>query len=106
MEYFTEQVINFISQIPVGKVIAYGQIARFCGKPSAARQVVRILKTYTPKLDLPWHRVINSKGMISLGKGNGYEEQKSLLLMEGVIFDERDKIDLDLYGWNFLEEVI
>ena len=100
MEYFTEQVISLISQIPFGKVVSYGQVSRACGKPRAARQVVRILKIYSPKLDLPWHRVINSKNMISLGKGNGYEEQKSRLIAEGIIFTDSDRIDPKQYRWD------
>ena len=100
MEYFTEQVINFISQIPAGKVVSYGQIAKVCGKPRAARQVVRILQIYSPKLNLPWHRVINSRGLISLGKGNGYEEQKSRLLEENINFRKNDTIDLKIYRWD------
>lgn len=100
MEFFTEQVINFISQIPFGKVVSYGQVATVCGKPRAARQVVRILQIYSPKLNLPWHRVINSKGMISLGKGNGYEEQKSRLLEENIAFRKNDTIDLIRYRWG------
>ena len=47
MEWFTEQVIALISQIPAGKFVSYGQVAKACGKPFAARQVARILKTYS-----------------------------------------------------------
>jgi methylated-DNA-protein-cysteine methyltransferase-like protein len=100
MEYFTEQVIRFIAAIPPGKVVAYGQVAAACGKPRAARQVARILRTYSAKLDLPWQRVINSRGQISLGKNGGYEEQKARLLSEGIIFDKNDKIDWQKFGWR------
>jgi methylated-DNA-protein-cysteine methyltransferase-like protein len=48
--------------------------------------------------DVPWQRVINSQGKIS--SRPGAEEQKQLLLSEGVDFDEKDKVNFDLYGWN------
>ena len=52
------------------------------------------------KHDLPWHRVINSKGSISLPRGGGYEEQKLLLENEGVALGLRDIIDLKAYQWK------
>ena len=100
MEYFSEQVIKFIAAIPAGKVVAYGQVAAACGKPRAARQVARILKNYSVQLQLPWQRVINSRGQISLGKNGGYEEQKARLLSEGIIFDENDSVDWEKFGWR------
>ena len=100
MEWFTEQVIALISQIPAGKFVSYGQVAKACGKPFAARQVARILKTYSAKLNLPRHRVINSQYKISLAKGNGYEKQKYLLITEGIVFDENDKVNPEKYRWN------
>ncbi len=97
---FTDRVINIIQAIPAGKVSTYGKIASKAGSPRGARQVVRILHTQTGKHDLPWHRVINSKGMISLRPGDGYEEQKMRLLMEGIEFDKEDRIDLKQFGWE------
>ncbi len=88
-----------IKKIPRGKVATYGQIATMAGNPRAARQVVRILHSSSRKDRLPWHRVINSKGRISLEPGSGYETQKLLLLKEGVQFDENDTIDFGQYLW-------
>jgi methylated-DNA-protein-cysteine methyltransferase-like protein len=96
----TEQIKELIRQIPRGMVATYGQIAAMAGNPLAARQVVRILHSSSKKDRLPWHRVINSKGRISLEPGFGYEEQKSLLLKEGVRFDESDKINLERFLWK------
>ncbi len=49
--------------------------------------------------DVPWHRVINSQGKISLRRGVGYMRQRELLEAEGVIFDQRERVDLDRYEW-------
>lgn len=103
---FTERVVYVIRNIPEGRVLSYGRIASVAGNPRGARQVVRILHTQTGKHDLPWHRVINSKGKISL-KGEGYRQQKELLESEGIMLDEDDSIDLKKYLWNIesIEEI-
>jgi hypothetical protein len=49
---------------------------------------------------VPWQRVVNAQGKISLKPGKGAEQQRKLLEDEGVIFDERDRIDLEVYGWS------
>jgi methylated-DNA-protein-cysteine methyltransferase-like protein len=97
---FTKNVIDIIKQIPTGKVATYGMIARLAGSPGASRQVAFILHSSSSKHNLPWHRVVNLSGMISLKKGSGYEEQKALLEVEGIAFDERDRIDLKVYLWK------
>lgn len=96
---FTTQIIKHIRAIPRGCVSTYGDIARMAGSPQAARQVARILHTCSKAEQLPWHRVVNREGRISLKPFQGYEEQKVLLEDEGVIFDETGKIDLDTYLW-------
>jgi len=96
----SQKIINTVKKIPKGKVATYGQIAAMAGNPQAARQVVRILHTCSEKEALPWFRVINSKGQISLKPGSGYELQKSLLEDEGIIFDDNDKVDSKKYGWT------
>ncbi len=90
---FTQRVKSIIKEIPKGKVATYGQIATYAGNPRAARQVAWILHSSSRKDDLPWQRVINSKGKISLPRMGGYEHQKELLEKEGIIFDENDKVD-------------
>jgi methylated-DNA-protein-cysteine methyltransferase-like protein len=49
---------------------------------------------------LPWHRVVNRNGRISLKPFEGYEIQKQRLLQEGIVFDEKDTIDLERYLWR------
>ncbi len=99
MKTFTRSVIEIIRAIPRGRVCTYGRISMMAGQPNGARQVARILHAVSRKHRLPWHRVINAKGRISLPIFNGYDEQKALLLGEGVQFDETDRIDLERYLW-------
>lgn len=97
---FTTEVIEVIRSIPQGKVATYGGIARLAGNPRAARQVARILHACAEKEALPWHRVINREGRISLKSPHGCEEQRELLEQEGVIFDAEDQIELTRFEWQ------
>jgi len=96
---FHQNVIKVIKKIPKGKVATYGQIAAMAGNPRAARQVVRVLHSSSDKEKLPWYRVINKQGKISLKPGERYEMQKGLLESEGVVFDD-DSVDLKKYLWS------
>ncbi len=96
---FTSKVKKLIHKIPEGKVTTYGFIAAIAGNPQAARQVARILHSCSRKDNLPWFRVVNRDGKISLAPFNGYEVQKQLLEREGVVFAENDTIDFDTHLW-------
>lgn len=96
---FTERVITLIHNIPRGRVTTYGTIAAMAGNPQAARQVARILHACSATDNLPWHRVVNREGRISLPRWSGYEEQKQLLESEGVRFDAADRIMLNQFLW-------
>jgi len=98
MTPFTEEIIQIILSIPAGKVASYGQIAAIAGNPRAARQVSRILHSCSQKCNLPWHRVINSQGKISL-KNEGYQRQYKLLKEEGIVFGLNQRIDFKLFGF-------
>ncbi|MEK6571496.1 MAG: MGMT family protein [Bacteroidota bacterium] len=94
-----QTIWDVVRLIPKGKVATYGDIANLCGLIDQARLVGYALHSIPANSNVPWHRVINSKGRISLPKVSGqYESQKRLLEKEGVVF-VRDKIDLDKYGW-------
>ena len=97
---FTLTVKKIIKEIPRGKVATYGLIAAHSGNPRAARQVARILHSSSKKDNLPWHRVVNRKGRISLKPAQGFEIQKQMLRREGVVFDGKNTIDLDVYLWQ------
>lgn len=99
MTPFTERVIKIIQNIPPGKVMTYGQIAKLAGSPRAARQVVRILHSMSRKYQLPWHRVINGKGQIAVKNEGLYQEQITILESEGVEVSVRGTVDLEKYQW-------
>lgn len=98
MTPFTLEVIKIIQSIPAGKVASYGQIALYAGNHRGARQVSRTLHTCTKKHNLPWHRVINSQGKISL-KNEGFELQYRLLKEEGIEFGLNNTIDFKKFGF-------
>lgn len=93
MNPFTLEVVQIIRSIPPGRVMTYGQVARLAGNPRAARQVARILHSLSRTEQLPWHRVLNAKGEISL-EG---DEQQLALEAEGVVFDRAGKLSLSRY---------
>ncbi|MBD3255657.1 MAG: DNA methyltransferase [Candidatus Lokiarchaeota archaeon] len=96
----TERIKNFIKIVPRGKIATYGQIASYAGNPRAARLVSWILHSSSKKYHLPWYRIVNNKGKISLPKGKGYHRQKKLLEQEGILFQEDDVIDLSKFKWE------
>ena len=97
---FTARAIVIIRSIPRGKVASYAMVATLAGSPLAARQVVRVLHTLSRVEKLPWHRVINSKGAIALRKGAGFEDQKRLLIAEGVKVGPKGQVSLEKYRWR------
>lgn len=88
----TNAILSILKQIPKGKVISYGEVAKLAGYPNGARQVVRILSSLSDTEHLPWHRVVNKQGLIVLN-GEGAFIQKALLEAEGVEVSDEGKID-------------
>jgi methylated-DNA-protein-cysteine methyltransferase-like protein len=107
-EEFNHKVWALVRQIPPGKVSTYGKIAALLPAPPGmdikaylafgARWVGGALAA-CPQ-DVPWQRVINSQGKVSLRPGVGGSQQRDLLEAEGVMFDEHDRIDLKIYAWE------
>jgi methylated-DNA-protein-cysteine methyltransferase-like protein len=99
-----ERVYEIVRHIPPGKVATYGQIAHLLGMPRAARTVGWALASMPNGSDVPWQRVINAQGTISLSaQGHGAAIQRALLESEGVAFDERGRVDLAIHGWTGLD---
>ncbi|OSN03385.1 MGMT family protein [Lonsdalea iberica] len=96
---FRQRVFQVIAAIPFGQVATYGDIALLAGSPRAARQVGAILRNLPAGTKLPWHRVINRKGELSL-TGPGNQRQKLALVAEGVKFNLAGKIDLSRFRWQ------
>jgi methylated-DNA-protein-cysteine methyltransferase-like protein len=98
-----ELIIAAVRRIPRGRVSTYGAIANAAGLPRRARLVGTVLK-HTSAKDLPWFRVINASGRISLPAGSdAYQRQKRKLEAEGVIF-RGDRVDMNRYGWPGREQ--
>lgn len=99
--HFYECVYALVRQIPPGKVVTYGQVAALLGKPRAARAVGYALRFLPAGTDVPWHRVINHRGGISLRTPiESPLLQRLLLEEEGVVFDAEGRVDLVLYRWQ------
>ncbi len=81
-EKFNEEVYQIVREIPAGKVITYGEIARLLGTPQYARRVGRAMKLSPRTPYVPCHRVVNSQGRLA----PGWKEQRLLLEEEGVLF--------------------
>jgi methylated-DNA-protein-cysteine methyltransferase-like protein len=104
-EYY-QQVWNLVRLIPRGCVATYGQIAKLLPPPIgveieayaafAARWVGGAMAACPD--DVPWQRVINSKGEIS--ERAGAEKQRELLEQEGITFDAKGRVDLKKFGWK------
>ena len=106
---FYEQVYTVVRQIPQGKVTSYGRISDMLAAPNAARAVGYALRALKDKKDdreysnIPWQRVINSKGRISIvNREFGAHMQADLLRKEGVPVSEELRINLDKYLWEGL----
>ncbi|MCJ7535004.1 MAG: MGMT family protein [Anaerolineales bacterium] len=105
--YF-ELVWELVRQIPAGKVSTYGRIAAFLPAPAGmserayqvrgARMVGGAMAACPS--DVPWQRVINSQGKVSLRKSGGGEQQRTMLESEGVKFNESERVDLSVYAWE------
>ncbi|ENV37596.1 MULTISPECIES: MGMT family protein [Acinetobacter] len=94
------QILEVIALIPYGKVATYGQIAKLAGIPKHARLVGYVLKHLDQESSIPWHRVINSQGKISVMRINekGGNIQQQLLADEG-IYLLNNKINLKVFSW-------
>lgn len=98
---FSNRVYKVVSKIPKGKVTSYGFTATLLGKPRAARQVGWALFNMVEGQAIPWWRVINSKGYISIKKPNAPKElQKHLLEKDGIQVSDKFMVDLKKYLWR------
>jgi len=106
---FYEQVYKVVQRIPRGKVTSYGRVAAMLGRPRAARAVGYALSALKdPRSDapytgetVPWQRVVNSQGRISIRhRTETTARQADLLRAEGVVVDEQLRIDLDRFLWE------
>lgn len=96
---FKQRVLQVIAAIPAGSVTTYGDVARLSGSPRAARQVGGLLKRLPADSRLPWHRIINRYGQISL-QGDDLLRQRDALEAEGIEISDDGQVDLARYRWK------
>ncbi|MCU0239494.1 MAG: MGMT family protein [Pyrinomonadaceae bacterium] len=96
---YREKVYEIVRQIPVGKIMTYGQIAEILGEGYTARTVGYVMHAASSQ-NVPWQRVINSQGGCSTSKmTTPHNLQQNLLEQEGVIFNN-EKCKLENYRWS------
>ncbi|MGH7585509.1 MAG: MGMT family protein [Gemmatimonadales bacterium] len=94
-----DRIYAAVRRIPRGRVATYGQIAAMVPRCSGARQVGYALHALPAATLVPWHRVVNARGAISLG-GDGAVSQMLLLEREGVHLRRDGRMDLARYRWK------
>ncbi len=99
MDQFLAQIFAVIQQIPFGRVTTYGDVAKMAGYPGYARHVGKALGNLPEGSKLPWFRVINSQGKISLKDGD-MQRQRRELMAEGVEVSATGKVSLKKYRWQ------
>lgn len=105
---FKRLVWEIVRQIPAGKVATYGQIGAYIPlQPGISEQEYSAVRprwvgyamSESPA-DVPWQRVINSQGKISLKMVENPNRQRQMLEAEGICFDNQARVNLDVFGWE------
>lgn len=106
MSEFQKKVIELIRLIPYGNVASYGQIALYAGMPRAGREVGWTLRQV--KEDMPWWRVVNNSGRISIDGNMEADKdlQKKLLEAEGIAIEDDYTFAIEKYRWIMSEEML
>jgi len=94
-----QAIYSVVRRIPRGRVASYGQVAAEAGLTNAARQVGYALHALPDGSAVPWHRVVNAQGAISLRDHHALT-QRMLLAREGVRFNARERVELARFGWK------
>jgi methylated-DNA-protein-cysteine methyltransferase-like protein len=96
-----ERIYAVVRRVPHGKVATYGQVAEMAGLKGHARQVGYALHALPRGTRVPWHRIMNARGQISLRRQGGADlTQRMLLEKEGVAFDMAGRVSLDRFRWT------
>jgi methylated-DNA-protein-cysteine methyltransferase-like protein len=96
-----ERIYAVVRRIPRGRVATYGRVAALAGMPGRAREVGWALHALDDESDVPWQRVINARGEVSLrGEPAAARVQRALLEREGVVFGPGGRVDLAAHAWR------
>ena len=96
-----ERIYAIVRRIPRGRLATYGQIAAIEGRSTPRMVGYALASLDASRADVPWQRVINSRGTISeRSQGGGMARQRRLLQAEGVVFDRRGRVDFGVYAWG------
>ncbi|QOX65460.1 methylated-DNA--[protein]-cysteine S-methyltransferase [Anoxybacterium hadale] len=95
-EDFYFRVYEVVGRIPKGRVTTYGAIARMLGEPQRSRMVGQAMHYASFYTEVPCHRVVNSQGRLV----PHWDQQRTLLKMEGIHFKENGFIDLKVHFWE------
>ncbi len=100
---FNDRVYRLVRKVPPGHVATYGHIATLLGSPRVARHVgFAMAACLHARKPVPWHRIINAQGRIShRGDVARAQEQRERLEAEGVVFDDKGRVDLRRFRWSF-----
>lgn len=103
---FFDRVYEVVKKIPRGKVVSYGQVAYILEEPRSARQVGWALNALpkSKEKDIPWWRVVNFKGFLSIKNEDilAKFKQKEMLEKEGIEVSEELTVDMKKYQWEYI----
>ena len=99
---FDLRVWDAVSHIPFGQLATYGQIAELIGACGCARQVGWAMRRLPLPSKVPWHRVVNAKGMISMSLSREGSDwmQRQMLIAEGILVDAEGHLPLRRHLWR------
>ncbi|MEB3307587.1 MAG: 16S rRNA (cytosine(967)-C(5))-methyltransferase [Cyanobacteriota bacterium] len=102
MPSFDQRVLKAVAMIPRGRLATYGQIAELIGAYGCARQVGWALRRLPLPSPVPWHRVVNARGQVSLSPSREGSDwiQRQLLIAEGIPVDGEGRLELSRFRWR------
>ena len=105
---FDQRVYAVVSLIPSGRLATYGQVADWIGAYGCARQVGWALRRLTLPSEIPWQRVVNARGRISMSLSREGSDwmQRELLISEGIPVDHEGRLPLRRFLWAPQSELL
>ncbi|MGX5172916.1 MGMT family protein [Aliikangiella sp. IMCC44653] len=95
-----EKIYWVVNQVPLGKVVSYGQVADLAGLPGRARMVGKALRQAPKKLTLAWHRVIRSNGQLAFAAGSEQAQQQTKLLSQERVIVINNRVSMKKFQWQ------